>query len=251
MTGVETIARIRFEHFQNCKGIKRIARELGVARDTVRKVLRSGATEFSYKREVQPQRKLGLWVEALTEILESEDKLPRRERRSTIRLFEELRGRGYDGAHDSVHRFVKAWRADRARTPAQAFIPLRFDPGEAYQFDWSHEGIELQSLPLTVKLAQMRLSLRRDNQDENPYCLTQKCSRGQPVASARMLLASLSICTPLVAFIGLIHSTAAARSIDSESPSGKDAAPVFRPAREPAPNTRSFARSRRQTLTRR
>jgi len=66
MTGVETIARIRFEHFQNGKGIKRIARELGIARNTVRKVLRSGATEFSYKREVQPQRKLGLWVEALT-----------------------------------------------------------------------------------------------------------------------------------------------------------------------------------------
>ena len=61
MTGVETIARIRFEHFQNGKGIKRIARELGIARDTVRKVLRSGATELSYKREVQPQRKLGLW----------------------------------------------------------------------------------------------------------------------------------------------------------------------------------------------
>ena len=55
MTGVETIARIQFEHFQNCKGIKRIARELGIARDTVRKVLRSGAPEFSYKREVQPQ----------------------------------------------------------------------------------------------------------------------------------------------------------------------------------------------------
>jgi hypothetical protein len=56
---------------------------------------------------------------------------------------------------------VKAWRADRARTPAQAFIPLRFDPGEAYQFDWSHEGIELHSLPLTIKLAQMRLSYSR------------------------------------------------------------------------------------------
>ena len=51
---LETIARIRFEHFQNRKGIKRIARELGVARDTVRKVLRSQATEFSYKRETQP-----------------------------------------------------------------------------------------------------------------------------------------------------------------------------------------------------
>jgi transposase len=161
MTGVETIARIRFEHFQNGKGIKGIARELGIARDTVRKVLRTGATEFVYKRAVQPQRRLGAWVETLTAILEAEDKLPRRERRSTIRLFEELRGRGYDGAHDSVHRYVKSWRAARARAPAQAFVPLRFDPGEAYQFDWSHEGIELHGLPLTVKLAQMRLAYSR------------------------------------------------------------------------------------------
>ncbi|HEX3920007.1 MAG TPA: hypothetical protein VHW60_21935 [Caulobacteraceae bacterium] len=108
MTGVETIARIRFEHFQNHKPIRRIARELGIARDTVRKVLRSRATEFSYKRATQPLPKLGAWVETLTAILESEAKVPRRERRSTQRLFEELRGRGYDGAHDSVHRFVRA-----------------------------------------------------------------------------------------------------------------------------------------------
>ena len=127
----------------------------------MRKVLRSGATEFSYKREVQPQPKLGPWVETLTAILEAEAKVPRRERRSTNRLFEELRGRGYDGAHDSVHRFVKAWRADHARAPAQAFIPLRFDPGEAYQFDWSHDAIELAGLPLTVKVAHMRLSFSR------------------------------------------------------------------------------------------
>jgi hypothetical protein len=78
MTGVETIARIRFEHYQNGKGIKRIARELGIARDTVRKVLRSGATEFSYRRTVQPQPKLGEWVPVLAELLEAEAKLPKR-----------------------------------------------------------------------------------------------------------------------------------------------------------------------------
>ena len=82
MTGVETIARIRFEHFQNRKGIKRIARELGIARDTVRKVLRSQATEFNYKRATQPLPKLGPWVETLTAILEAEAKVPRRERRA-------------------------------------------------------------------------------------------------------------------------------------------------------------------------
>src|SRR4051812_27423181 len=53
------------------------------------------------------------------------------------------------------------WRAERARLPVQAFVPLRFDPGEAYQFDWSHEGIEFNGLPLTVKVAQMRLTYRR------------------------------------------------------------------------------------------
>ena len=68
----------------------------------MRKVVRGPLTEFKYERGVQPSPKLGDWVEALTEVLEKEAKLPKRERRSTQRLFEELRGRGYDGAHDSV-----------------------------------------------------------------------------------------------------------------------------------------------------
>ena len=51
MTGVDTIARIRFEHVHNGKGIKRIARELRISRDW-RPGLRSGRTEFSYKRTV-------------------------------------------------------------------------------------------------------------------------------------------------------------------------------------------------------
>ena len=76
-------------------------------------------------------------------------------------LFEELRGRGYDGAHDSVHRFAKAWRDERARVPVRAFVPLSFAPGEAYQFDWSHETITLQGLPLLIKAAHMKLSHSR------------------------------------------------------------------------------------------
>lgn len=63
----------------------------------------------------------------------AEAKLPRRGRRSTQRLFEELRGRDYDGAYDSVHRFVRTWRADHVRAPVQAFVALSFDSGEANQ----------------------------------------------------------------------------------------------------------------------
>ena len=106
--------------------------------------------------------KLGDWLEVLTAILEKESSLPRQERRSTQRLFEELRGHGYDGAHDSVHRFVKA--AGATIVPgfrAHAYVPMSFAPGEAYQFDWSHETITLQGLPLTIKAAHMKLSHSR------------------------------------------------------------------------------------------
>ena len=161
MIGVDMIGRIRRAYFDQHRSIKEIVRTLSVSRATVRKVVRGQATEFKYERGVQPAPKLGDWVVDLTGILEGEAKLPRRERRSTQRLFEELRGRGYDGAHDSVHRFAKAWREERARAPARAYVPLSFAPGEAYQFDWSHETITLQGLPLTVKVAHMKLSHSR------------------------------------------------------------------------------------------
>jgi hypothetical protein len=59
---VETIARIRREHFIKGKTIKEIARDLKVSRNTVRKVLRSGETSFEYERAVQPRPKLGRWA---------------------------------------------------------------------------------------------------------------------------------------------------------------------------------------------
>ena len=158
---MDLIGQIRRAFFEQRRAIKEISRELRVSRATVRKVVRSDKTAVRYAREVQPAPKLGEWIEPLTKILEEEATLPKRERRSTQRLFEELRGRGYDGAHDSVHRFVKEWREERARVPVQAFVPMSFAPGEAYQFDWSHETITLQGLPLMVKAAHMRLSHSR------------------------------------------------------------------------------------------
>ena len=62
MLTVETIGRIRREHFLKGKTIKEIARDLKVSRNTVRKVLRSGETSFEYERGVQPRPKLGRWT---------------------------------------------------------------------------------------------------------------------------------------------------------------------------------------------
>ena len=66
---VETIGRIRREHFVKGKSIKEIARDLKISRNTVRKVLRSGETSFSYEREIQPRPKLGRWKTEIDRML--------------------------------------------------------------------------------------------------------------------------------------------------------------------------------------
>ena len=55
MLTVETIGRIRREHFIKGKTIREIARDLKVSRNTVRRLLRSGETAFEYELIVQPR----------------------------------------------------------------------------------------------------------------------------------------------------------------------------------------------------
>src|SRR4029453_17841008 len=40
---------------------------------------------------------------------------------------------------------------------AEAYGPVLFPPGEAYQFDWSHEIVLINGVTVTVKVAHIRL----------------------------------------------------------------------------------------------
>jgi transposase len=154
---VETVGRIRREHFVRGKSIKEIARDLRLSRNTVRKILRSPETAFGYEREVQPQPKLGRWTSDLDRMLAANaTKLPR-ERLTLIRVFEELHGLGYQGGYDAVRRYARVWQRAHSSQTQPAFVPLSFAPGEAYQFDWSHEVVLLNGVTVTVKVAHMRL----------------------------------------------------------------------------------------------
>src|ERR1700733_993518 len=154
---VETIAKIRRAYFVQGKAIKAICRELGVSRKVVRKVLRSEATEFHYERETQPLPQIGPWQEQLDHLLAANEAKPGRERLTLVRGFEELRGRGFAGGYDAVRRYARHWQHERTTTSAGAFIPLSFAPGEAYQFDWSHEVVLINGTTVAVKVAHVRL----------------------------------------------------------------------------------------------
>jgi transposase len=157
MLVVETVGRVRREHLVKGKSIKEIARDLKISRNTVRKILRSGETSFSYEREVQPRPRLGRWKADLDRLLTANAGTSARERLTLIRLFEELRALGYDGGYDAVRRYARSWSREHASQTAAAFVPLSFAPGEAYQFDWSHEIVLVGGATVTVKVAHVRL----------------------------------------------------------------------------------------------
>ena len=98
MLVVETIARIRREYFVKGKPIKEIVRDVKVSRNTVRKVIRSQATAFTYDRRVQPMPKLGPWTAELERMLEANETKSKRERLTLLRISEALEGLGYASA---------------------------------------------------------------------------------------------------------------------------------------------------------
>ena len=157
MLVVETIAKIRRAFFVQKKPIKAICREFRVSRKVVRKVIRSEATEFRYERGRQALPRIDPWREQLDGVLRANEGKPARERLTLIRIFEELRSLGYEGSYDAVRRYAKGWRVARGAATAEAYVPLSFAPGEAYQFDWSHEVVLINGTTVTVKVAHVRL----------------------------------------------------------------------------------------------
>ena len=111
--------------------MKKTVRELHVLRNTLRKILRSDETDFSYERERQPMPRIGPWQGKMEQFLSAHAGKPSRERLTLIRIFEELRGLGYEGGYDAVRRFAKAWSQNRGAATADAYVPLHYAPGEA------------------------------------------------------------------------------------------------------------------------
>jgi transposase len=154
---VESIAKIRRLFRAEHKSIREISRELRLSRKVVRKALRSDATAFAYKRQHQPRPQLDTHVAVLEALLTEELAKPKRQRLSYVRLFEILREDGFAGGYDSVRRYAQRWFKDRVVSAQGAFVPLAFAPGEAYQFDWSHEIALINGATTQIKVAHVRL----------------------------------------------------------------------------------------------
>ena len=80
-------------------------------------------------------------------------------------MYEDLVKLGYDGSYERVAAFARAWRADRHRaeqtTGRGTFVPLVFQPGEAFQFDWSEDWATIGGERVKLQVAHTKLSHSR------------------------------------------------------------------------------------------
>lgn len=149
--------------------IREISRRTGLSRNTIRKYLRSDASEIAFK--VPPRAsKLDAYAEELSGWLLRESRKPRKQRRTVKQLYKDLVDINYTGSYGRVAAFARSWRDDlhgeQQLRVRGTFVPLAFEPGEAFQFDWSEDfavigGVRTKLQVAHIKLAHSRAFLLR------------------------------------------------------------------------------------------
>ncbi len=91
-----------------------------------------------------------------------EQRKSRKDRRTAKQMHADLVKLGFDGPYERVAAFVRAWKADRQRarqtTGRGTFVPLVFQPGEAFQFDWSEDWAIIGGERVKLQVAHIKLS---------------------------------------------------------------------------------------------
>jgi transposase len=159
---MEMIGKVRRMHRRDKKSVREIARATGLSRNTVAKWLQAPVQERAKYRRTSPPTKLTPFHEAIRQALKADTRRPKRERRTARALHEELKAAGYGGGYSRLTDFIRAWREGEGQAlKTTAFVPLAFELGEAYQFDWSEEGLVIAGVYRRVQLAHMKLCASR------------------------------------------------------------------------------------------
>jgi transposase len=156
---METAAKIRRWILVEGRSARSVARETGISRVTIKKYLTDEEPPAYNLSEPRENYKLKGFEETLRQWFEGDLSRVKRERRTAQRMYEQLTELGYTGSYSPVVRFIKKLKSEK--TPTKAYVPLEFEAGDAMQFDWSHEWVELDGIHQKVMVAHFRLCYSR------------------------------------------------------------------------------------------
>jgi transposase len=109
--------------------------------------------------------KLDAYAERLSAWLRTEANKPRKQKRTIKQLHADLMSLGYEGSYGRVAAFARAWKEERQRQMQTSgrgtFVPLAFEPGEAFQFDWSEDWAIIGGERTKLQVAHLKLSYSR------------------------------------------------------------------------------------------
>ncbi len=125
---MEIYRRVRIAHFKEGKSLRQIARDFGISRDSVSKML-AYASPPGYRRTAPIRRpKLDGFTDHIDGWLEENSGLPRKQRYTAKRIFDRLRVEySFKGGYTIVKDYVR----DQERRRGEMFVPLHHAPGHA------------------------------------------------------------------------------------------------------------------------
>jgi transposase len=155
-------AKVRRLYFRERLSINEIKRQTSLSRNTVKKwIKQADGVEPKY---VRPKAigKIAPYESRLQLALQSDAHRPKRDRRTALMLFKECQKAGFTGSYSCVTRYIYNWHDQAAKvTGKSAFVPLKFQLGEAFQFDWSEELLVIGGIHRKLLVAHTKLCASR------------------------------------------------------------------------------------------
>ena len=142
--------------------ISDIQRRMSLSRNTIKKWLQEpSGSEPKYQR-AKTIGKLAPFEPKLLLALEADSHRPKRDRRTALMLFDAIQKEGFTGGYTIVTDFIRNRRNHAVMVIGKsAFVPLRFEFGDAFQFDWSEEWLVMGGIHRKILAAYTKLCASR------------------------------------------------------------------------------------------
>jgi transposase len=158
---MEMIGKVRRMKLREQLSNSEIAKRTGLSRNTVKKWLKApGDQTPKYKRQ-SGFTKLSAFEGTLVQALKADSHRPKHARRSARALLTQLQAQGYRGGYSRLTDFIRAWREQEGKAASKAYVPLNFELGEAFQFDWSEEGLLIGGVYHHMQVSHLKLCASR------------------------------------------------------------------------------------------
>jgi transposase len=159
MIKVDEREKIRRAYFLEGKSIRRIAKELHHSRTTVANAIDSAEEKTYTLQEPRKAPVLGPYKDRIDELLAENERLPRKQRYTGYKIYEDIYNRGYRGSESGVRRYIGQQRGEAKKR--KVYMPLEFDKGTDGQVDWGEAQAIIAGVEVTVQLFIMRLCYSR------------------------------------------------------------------------------------------